>query len=187
MRRVHGPARGSISDCVLFRLAAFITVCLHTLAKVSGGCRSDGGGPKAWAQINLLFNLIMRFGVGCLSPINTTVIAFEEEWAQATHEGTLTLACTPKHGRSKSNCMTQAHTGTRTGERIRSRRTPRRREEINPQRRKVGFPGEFNSVSRCERMCVHVYMVLHVLNHGVLLINMVISKQRGVLRIAAYY
>lgn len=46
------------------------------------------------------------------------------------------------------------------------------------------FPGEFNSDGRCERMCVHVYMVLAVLNHGVLLINMVISKQRGVLGIA---
>lgn len=51
----------------------------------------------------------------------------------------------------------------------------------------MAFPGEFNSDSRCERMCVHVYMVLRVLNHGVLLINMVISKQQGVLRIAAYY
>lgn len=49
------------------------------------------------------------------------------------------------------------------------------------------FPGEFNPDNRCECMCVHVYMVLHILNHRVLLINMVISKQRGVLRIAAYY
>lgn len=103
----------SISDYDLFWLAAFITVCLHTLAKVSGGCRSDGG-PKPWAQINLLFNLIMRFGVGCLSPINTTVIAFEEEWAQAAHKGTLTLACTPKYVSYKSNCTTQAHTGADT-------------------------------------------------------------------------
>lgn len=66
-------------------------------------------------------------------------------------------------------------------------REKKTKKEINPERRKVAFPGEFNPDSRCERMCVHVYMVLHVLNHGVLLINMVISKQRGVLRIAAYY
>lgn len=129
----------------------------------------------------------MWFGVGCLSPINTTVIAFEEEWAQAARKGTLTLACTPKYVSYKWNCMTQAHTRTCTGEGTRSRQTPWRRKEINPERRKVGFPGEFNSDSRCECMCVHVYMVLRVLNHGVLLINMVISKQRGVLRIAAYY
>lgn len=45
----------------------------------------------------------MRFGVGCLSPINTTVIAFEEEWAQAAHKGALTLARTPKHVSYKSN------------------------------------------------------------------------------------
>lgn len=51
----------------------------------------------------------------------------------------------------------------------------------------MAFPGGFNSDSRCECMCVHVYVVLHVLNHGVLLINMVISKQQGGLGIAAYY
>lgn len=36
-------------------------------------------------------------------------------------------------------------------------------------------------------MCVHVYMALHILNHGVLLINMVMSKQQGVLGKAEYY
>lgn len=57
-------------------------------------------------QINLLFNLIMRFGVGCLGPINTTVIAFEEEWAQAAHEGPLTLASTAGRVGYKSNRIT---------------------------------------------------------------------------------
>lgn len=55
----------------------------------------------------------MRFGVGCLSPINTTVIAFEEEWAQAAHKGTLTLARTPKYVSYKSNWMT-SHVGADT-------------------------------------------------------------------------
>lgn len=134
----------------------------------------------------------MRFGVGCLSPINTTVIAFEEEWARAAHQGPLTLARTPKHGgskiqsrhsseRARAQVSTHVPDGRHVGERGKNKK------EINPERRKVAFPGEFNPDSRCERMCVHVYMVLHVLNHGVLLINMVISKQRGVLRIAAYY
>lgn len=36
-------------------------------------------------------------------------------------------------------------------------------------------------------MCVNVYMALHISNHGVLLISMVISKQQGVLRAAVYY
>lgn len=70
-----------------------------------------GGGGKPWAQINLLFNLIMRFGGGCLGPINTTVIAFEEEWAQAGHRGTLTLACTLKYVGYKSNRITQTRAG----------------------------------------------------------------------------
>lgn len=53
----------------------------------------------------------MQCGIGCLSPINTTVIAFEEEWTHAAHKGTFTLACTPKCLEHKSNCVTQAHMG----------------------------------------------------------------------------
>lgn len=64
----------------------------------------------------------MRFGVGCLGPINTTVIASEEEWARAGHRGTLTLACTPKYVGYKSNRITQAHARARTGELTRPRR-----------------------------------------------------------------
>ncbi len=53
----------------------------------------------------------MQRGIGCLSPINTTVIAFEEEWTHTAHKGTFTLACTPKYIKHKSNCITQAHMG----------------------------------------------------------------------------
>lgn len=60
----------------------------------------------------------MRFGVGCLGPINTTVIAFEEEWAQAGHRGTLMLACTPKYVGYKSNRITQTHARAQVNSRV---------------------------------------------------------------------
>lgn len=53
----------------------------------------------------------MQRGIECLSPINTTVIAFEKEWTHAVHKGTFTLACTPKYIQHKSNCIIQAHMG----------------------------------------------------------------------------
>lgn len=154
------------------------------------------GGPKPCAQINLLFNLIMKYGIGCLSPINTTVIVFEEEWAQR-----------PAKVRTQL-CLHQSTSNTNRIALLKHTRVPTWRTcshvGVHKHSRWTVCPGNgkemrggikggayflANSIQEPlgECMCVHVYMALHILNHGVLLINMVMSKQQGVLGKAEYY
>lgn len=165
------------------------------MAKVSGGCKDDRG-PKAWAQINLLFNLIMQRGIGCLSPINTTVIAFEEEWEHTgpqryahtqvytgVHRTQMELYYTNMHG-----CGQDEHTGAHTHILCVCVRLGGKGSKWEKKKIRCRVFGWIRSrQSPCGCMCVHVYMARNAFKHGALLISMVISKQRGVVRTAVYY